>query len=287
MWNPSDKQDVTVIWRFPVIATQGINSNKVIVDMHDVASESDFPPETLQPIHKIFVKSRFHRSLFPNISDDKFAIVPNGIDAKLFLGACERDPLLLINTSAPERSLQAFLDCFEQIKQQVAGAKAQWAYGWDLWDARHSAHAQPMQWKAQMQQRMKELGVEELGRLNRHEITSLYRKANVFAYPSEMAETDCISLSESHGLGSNPRHHRLRCVRERNPATAAVFIYSSKTKDNWIPQDGFQFDITDAEQKTQFVRETVKLLKNSTDRAGPAVDEENGPAPPSIGTRSG
>ena len=44
---------------------------------------------------------------------------PNGIDAKLFEGDGERDPMLLINTSSADRSMEAFLDCFEEIKKQV------------------------------------------------------------------------------------------------------------------------------------------------------------------------
>ena len=61
-----------------------------------------------------------------------------------------------------------------------------------------------------MQKRMRELGVEELGRINHDEIAQLYCKANVFAYPSEYEEIDCISLSKAMAAGSGPGHHRLR-----------------------------------------------------------------------------
>jgi hypothetical protein len=30
-------------------------------------------------VDKFFVKSKYHRSLYPNVSDDKFVIVGNGI----------------------------------------------------------------------------------------------------------------------------------------------------------------------------------------------------------------
>ncbi len=82
MWNHRDKQNVTVIWRYPQFTSYPINSDKVIVDLHDVAPEGEFTPERLQRIHRIFVKSSFHRSLFPNIPDEKFVIIPNGIDAR-------------------------------------------------------------------------------------------------------------------------------------------------------------------------------------------------------------
>ena len=61
-----------------------------------------------------------------------------------------------------------------------------------------------MEWKAKMQQRMKALGVEDLGRISHGEVAELYRKANIFAYPSELAEIDCISLSKAMAAGAIP-----------------------------------------------------------------------------------
>jgi len=65
MWNSRDRQDVTVIWRHPQLTQYEINSNKVILDLHDAFPEGELTAERLQRIHKIFVKSAFHRSLYP------------------------------------------------------------------------------------------------------------------------------------------------------------------------------------------------------------------------------
>jgi predicted O-linked N-acetylglucosamine transferase (SPINDLY family)/glycosyltransferase involved in cell wall biosynthesis len=261
MWNYRDKQNVTVIWRYPQFAKYEINSDKVIVDLHDVLTEESFPTDTLQKVHKIFVKSKFHRSLFPNIPDDKFVIVPNGIDAKLFECAVERDPLLLINTSSADRSLDAFLDCFEEIKKQVPNAKAQWAYGWGVWDAVHSSDAQKMEWKAKMQQRMQQLGVEERGRISHSEVAALYNQANIFAYPSEMAEIDCISLSKAMAAGAIPITTDFAAMGEKSQH-GGVFIHSNKTKDDWALPYQFHFEMTDPEQKSQFIQNAVNILLN-------------------------
>ena len=123
MWNHRDRQDVTVIWRLPMYADVEINSGKLILDLHDTFDEKELTPERVQKFDKIFVKSTFHRSLFPNIPDEKFVVVPNGIDATLFEGNGDRDPRLLINTSSADRSMEAFLDCFEEIKKQVPGCE--------------------------------------------------------------------------------------------------------------------------------------------------------------------
>ena len=259
MWNHRDKQDITVLWRYPQFATYEINSDTVIVDLHDTVAEEDFTPERLQRIHGIFVKSMFQRSLYPGIPDEKFIIIPNGIDAKLFEGAADRDPLLLVNTSSADRSLEAFLDCSEQIKKQVPNVKAQWAYGWGVWDSFYASDAQKLQWKTKMQERMKELGVEERGRLSHDEIARLYHKANIFAYPSEFTEIDCISLSKAMAAGAIPITTDFAAMGEKSQH-GGVFIHSKKTKDNWIQPYQFHFEIVDPEQKAEFVRETVKLL---------------------------
>jgi predicted O-linked N-acetylglucosamine transferase (SPINDLY family)/glycosyltransferase involved in cell wall biosynthesis len=262
MWNHRDKQNVTVIWRYPQFTSYPINSDKVIVDLHDVAPEGEFTPERLQRIHRIFVKSSFHRSLFPHIPDEKFVIIPNGIDTELFEDNADRDPLLLINTSSADRSLEAFVDCFEEIKKQVPNAKAQWAYGWGVWDSFYSSDAQKLQWKTRMQERMKELGVEERGRIGHDEIAQLYHKANIFAYPSEFTEIDCISLSKAMAAGAIPVTTDFSAMGEKSQH-GGVFIHSNKLNAYWAQPGQFHFEITDPEQKAEFVRETVKLLLNS------------------------
>ncbi len=261
MWNYRDKQNVTVVWRYPQFAKYEINSDKIIVDLHDVLTEEWFPADTLQKVHAIFVKSKFHRALFPNIPDEKFVIVPNGIDAKLFECTVKRDPLLLINTSSADRSLEAFLDCFEEIRKQVPDAKAQWAYGWGIFDAVHSSDPRKLEWKAHMQARMQQLGVDERGRIGPGEIAELYRRANVFAYPSEMAEIDCISLSKAMAAGAIPVTTDFAAMGEKS-GHGGVFLHSNKPKDDWALPYQFHFEMTDPEQKSQFIQNAVNILLN-------------------------
>jgi tetratricopeptide (TPR) repeat protein len=259
MWSIRDRQDVTVLWRHSHHLGQPLDSGKVIVDLHDVVEESEFSPSFLKTIDKISVKSRFHRSLFPNFPDEKFAVIPNGIDSTLFEGPVERDPLLLINTSSPDRSLEAFIDCFEQIKRHVPSARAQWAYGWHGWDNYPDLDPARRDWKALMQARMREVGVEELGRLSHSAIVGLYRRANVFAYPSEMAEIDCISLSKAMAAGAVPVTTDFAAMGDK-AGHGGVFLHSTKTKDNWIQPEQFHSEITDPALRAQFVEETVRLL---------------------------
>jgi tetratricopeptide (TPR) repeat protein len=270
MWNYRDRQDVTIVWRHPQFTSFEINSGAVVVDLHDVIPEDVFTPERLARTHRIFVKSTFHRSLYPNIADDKFVILANGIDAKLFAGAANRDPLLLINTSSADRSMEAFLDCFAEIKQQVPAARAQWAYGWGVWDAAFSQDPPRLQWKAKMQRRMAELGVEELGRVSHSDIAALYHRANIFFYPSEMAEIDCISISKAMAAGAIPITTDFAALGDK-AGHGGVFIHSKKTKDDWAQPYQFHFEITGPEQKSRSIEEAVKLLRN------PTSEQERGP----------
>lgn len=80
--NPNDTFDVFVAWRAPENA-KGIKARKVVVDLHDaieakrVKSASDY-------IDLFFVKSNYHRELFPDTKTKKFVVVGNGIVKEQF-----------------------------------------------------------------------------------------------------------------------------------------------------------------------------------------------------------
>jgi len=171
--------------------------------------------------------------------------------------------MLMINTSAVDRSLEAFLDCFEEIKRRVPEAKAQWAYGWGVWDILQASVPRRVEWKTHMQHRMKQLGVEERGRISHAEIAALYHRSNIFAYPSEMAEIDCISLSNAMAAGAIPITTDFAALGEKF-GHGGVFIHSNRTKDDWTQPHQFYFEMTDPEQKAQFIQAAVKLLLNPT-----------------------
>ena len=209
---------------------------------------------------KIFVKSGFHRSIFPNIPDDKIIVARNGIDSDEFRkDDVERDQLLMVNTSSPDRSLEALVECFAEVKKEVPNAKLQWAYGWHVFDYVHSDNPEIMAWKARMQARMKELGVEELGRISHGEVAKLYKRANIFAYPSEFAEIDCISLSKAQAAGAYPITSDFSALGEKRFA-GGCFLPSKKTKDDWS-KDKFEFSLS-PELRPLWITEAINQLKN-------------------------
>ena len=106
--------------------------------------------------------------------------------------------------------------------------------------------------------------------MSHDEIARLYHKANIFAYPSEFTEIDCISLSKAMAAGAIPVTTDFAAMGEKSQH-GGVFIHSKKTKDDWVQPYQFHFEIEDPGQKAEFVRETVKLL------LGPPSEAARGP----------
>lgn len=264
MWNYRDKQDVMILWRSPKLVDYDINTEKLFIDLHDVISPGEFTDKRLEKIDKVFVKSQFHKSLFPNIPDEKIVVVPNGIDYNLFSGKTKKNKYLLLNTSSPDRSLRALIDGFYKVKQQVPEAECIWAYGWGVFDIVHGSDRKAMEWKEKIQQDMKDVGIKELGRVSHGDVAELYLKAGVFAYPSEFSEIDCISLSKAMAAGAVPVTTDFSAMGEKKIG-GGIFIHSDKTKDNWCKPYQFDFSLEDEKKKQEWVDAVVKVLREGYD----------------------
>src|SRR5262249_61933244 len=121
--------------------------------------------DRLARMQRLFVKSAFHRSLYPALPEDKVAVVANGIDFSVLDGTEEKDPYLLINTCSPDRSMGVLPALFKEVKRQVPRARLQWSYGWDLYRLYSTDHPERLEWMRQAQRSMDEAGIESLGHL--------------------------------------------------------------------------------------------------------------------------
>lgn len=258
-WNYRDKQDVTIIWRHPKPLDFDINSDKIFIDLHDVVPPGEFNEKRLARIDKIFVKSNFHRSLFPNIPNEKFAVVPNGADLTPFKVKVTKDPLLLINTSSPDRSLDVLPELFMRVKEKVPEAKCKWAYGWDIFDDFYGGDEEKQTWKKGVIEKMKEAGIEVVGRLPQHEVAKLYLEGNILAYPTEFAEIDCISVRKAQAGGCFPITTDFSATRETN--VHGTKVISFKNNDTWTKPGKWTFGIEDEKTKEDWVDAVVKQLQ--------------------------
>lgn len=248
LYNTRDKQDITILWRLPQTVDYNINSTKVYLDLHDTIEAEELTKERVAKIDKIFVKSKAHRILYPDLPDSKFFIVNNPIELSLFNGIVERDPFLIINTSSPERSLEACCRIFRKVKEREPRAKMQWAYGWNNFDAIRSDEPKAMQWKQAVSEYMEVLGIENLGRISHEEVAKLYRKAKVFLYPTRFYEIDCISARKAQIAGAN-------VVSSDFAALDETVVLG--TKIHAVPSAVTNIELSDAEENDEKYVEAV------------------------------
>lgn len=259
-FNPKDKMDTLILWRSPMLCDYDLNADRILIDLHDVIQEAEFTPSRLNRIHKIFVKSQFHRSLFTKVPVAKIVVLPNGIDASVFAEVPEKDPYLLINTSSPDRSLSLLVDSFAEIKSRVPRAKLQWAYGWGVFDVVHGDDKRAMEWKENLVKKMKEVGIEELGRLSHGAVAQLYQRGSIFAYPTEFAEIHCISAVKAQAAGCYPITTDFAALNET--VQHGIKIHSEKTKDTWCQDYQFDFSLENTEARKAWVEAVVRTLQH-------------------------
>ena len=197
---------MTILWRHPRPVDHELNSDKIFLDLHDVLPKGEFTEERLRKIDRIFVKTKAHRELFPNVPDEKFSIIPNGIDVSMFKKKVKRNPYLILNTSSADRHLEATLDIFEElIKKSDKPWKLAWYYGWGVYDATHANNPDMMAYKERCMKRFNKLvseGRAEGGMMIGHEdIAKKYLEAGVFLYPTDFYEIHCISAAKAQAAG--------------------------------------------------------------------------------------
>lgn len=257
-FNSRDKYDALVIWRHPRMLDYDVNATKVLVDMHDVIPKGEFTEKRLEKITKVLFKTKFHRSLFPDIPDEKSEILPNGVDLSLFTES-QKDQYLMVNTSSPDRSMDVMPKLFKKIKERVPQARMQWAYGWDIFDSSHESNSEMMKWRHDLQKEIDEAGIESLGKIPQSECAKLYMEGNVLAYPSEFAEIDCISVKKAQAAGCMPVTTDFGALDES--VQHGIKIHSDKTKDTWAKDYQISFGLDDEAKQNEWIDAVVKVLQ--------------------------
>lgn len=258
-WNYRDKTDVTILWRHPKMLDYEINSPKIYVDLHDVIKAGEFNEKRLKKVTKIFVKSNAHRILFPHVPDDKFVIVPNGINVSDFEGEYKKDQYLMVNTSSPDRSLSTLIRLFKRVKERVPEAKCEWAYGWDVYDVVHAKDPQAMAWKAEIVKGMEEAGIVNLGRLSHKDVAAMYKRGRIFAYPTEFYEIDCISARKAQAAGAIPVTTDFAALNET--VQYGYKVHSEKTQFDWNGPYQSDFALKNVDAEDTWVEHCVSIMK--------------------------
>lgn len=262
MFNGKDKWDHLVLWRSPALAGHEINATNIYVDLHDVIAEGEFTEKRLNRIKKIFVKTKAHRALFPNLPDEKFSIIPNGMDFGLFQQDIKRDPYLLVNTSSPDRSMDILPKLFLEVKKRVPEARLKWAYGWDNFDTWHGGDKRLMEWRHKIAAEMKDAGIEDCGRLSQAECAKLYLEGSILAYPSDFYEIDCISVKKAQACGCIPITTDFAAFDES--VQYGVKVHTDRTIKDWSLPYQIGFGTKDKAAQRAWVDAVVRQLTRTT-----------------------
>jgi glycosyltransferase involved in cell wall biosynthesis len=251
-FNPNDALDVFISWRMPGVFKVKVNATRKYCWLHDVTPEDAFSVDILNNLDKILVLSDYHRSIFPNIPDEKFMKTGNGIDPDQFTpGMFARIKNRCIYTSSPDRGLEVLLKIWPKIIEQIPNAQLHWYYGWEVFDKLHEGNQEMAAYKARIKDLLKQPGVYEGGRIDHLAVAEEYQKAEFWLYPTEFTETFCITAAKAQAAGAIP-------------ITTTVAALDETVKF------GHKFDVSDMytseEAQQAFVDKTIEYMKADHDR---------------------
>ena len=195
-FNKEDHFNTLCLWRHTSLIDEGIKANKVIVDMHDVSSDGIFTQDRLEKIDLVFVKTEYHKTLYPSVPEEKFVVVGNGIDLTRFDKNVSKSRHRFIYTSCASRGLENILDAWPEIRDLYNDAELHIFYGWKTFYEAHKNDPAKLAWMESMQEKMAQEGIVNHGRVDQTKLAREMLKSNLWLYPTEFPEIHCITALE-------------------------------------------------------------------------------------------
>lgn len=230
-FNQNDKYNILIGWRSPWFFNQPYEAKKRYLWMHDVFEKEVFTKNVINNLDKVIVLSKYQRSLWPNIPEDKIFYSANGVHQENYDQQVARVKNKLIYASCPSRGLEILLDMWEDIRKEVPSATLNVFYGWGNWIKGNKNHPRRMQWMEQMKEKLKQEGITDHGRVGHKELAREYMSADVWAYPCIFPEISCISAMQAQIAGAIP-------VIVPYAALAETVQYGYKTKEKDAFKEG-------------------------------------------------
>lgn len=201
-------------WLQPM--TMKVNARKKAVWMHDNPQLSlqveDFQrSEYLESFDKLFVLSKFHKSMLPDwIPEEKIFLTKNGINPEDFhVDNISRNPKRLISISNYTRGIEHLLTKWENVLQEVPDAELHLFYGWQVVDTLIKSplierYPKLPEIKTKILQLFQQRNVYEHGRIGHQQLISELLKSGIWVYPCHFAETFCINALKAQACGCVP-----------------------------------------------------------------------------------
>ncbi len=221
--NWQDHFNVLLIWRHPYMLPAEVKARRIGWEWQDVLDPPKcFPPEKIQKFDVIFSKSQFQRQLLPEVPDEKFTIVSNGIDGAIAsLYSEPKQPYRLVYASRYYRGLEDMLaHGWPLIREAVPEAELHLYYGFN----RVELGPEMTPWREKMLALMAQPGVVDRGRISQRQLIEEKARSAIHYYGCTFEEVDCISVRESAVVG---------CV----PVTTDFAVLAEKAYCHRIPGD--------------------------------------------------
>lgn len=157
----------------------------------------------------------------------------------------------VIYASSYDRGLVTLLELWSDIKERVPEATLDIFYGWNSFDMVHKTNPDQMKWKwtvIRMLNDLKDLGVNEHGRVSHEVLAEKFKEADVWAYPTEFNEIHCITALKAQEAG---------CI----PVTTGCYALAETVVNNKYTVKCEDIS-TNTEKRAEFVEAMVQALND-------------------------
>lgn len=181
-------------------------------------------PERAAQINAVLVLSEWQKEKFavdyPFIAD-KLLVTANGINPERFadLDFSEREPHRFIWSSSFDRGLERVLAMWPSIREKYDDAELHVYYGFDTADKIYGvSNPTYNNFRARVTDGLAQDGIVYHGRTSQKEMAAEFAKASFWLYPTDFAETYCITALEVQACGVYPVTSNVGALPERMKA---------------------------------------------------------------------
>ena len=198
--------DVAVAWRSAqLFKVSGVNARQKYVWLHDVCNPQGWYHGVEDEYDGFIMLSRYHRSLFKFIPEEKVVYSENGLDPDLLVPIEDltNEPHRMIWGSDPSRGLQYLLPWWSKIREAVPDAELDIFYGWTPHFMQAMAGSPELQGIYKQIEALKDQpGIHWHGKVGQDVLAKAYAKAGLWPYMTTFPEIHCITgmKAQAHGV---------------------------------------------------------------------------------------
>lgn len=105
--------------------------------------------------------------------------------------------------SSYDRGLEYLLKAWPMLQEKIPNLTLEICYGWDLYDKTRKSIIE-VAWRKEMTELMKQPGITEHGRVSKEILDEITSQCDIWAYPTNWWETNCITALNCQKFGVIP-----------------------------------------------------------------------------------